>query len=443
MTLTDTALDETHLISSFTSWSDTEIRFVLPTITNVASPGWNAQFTAGISSTSIGFFPFVDGSGYNITAISPSPATAGQTITMTGTFPATQGTGFGFNLQTGKGVSIAPLSWSATTITFVLQTNVAGGFPPGLVQIIELWANGHFPLVPPGLHAPILLNVEANPFIETTIPSPATVAPSQSFELVGTFFGYAQGSTTCTFNTVGGLGVPITPTSWGTATSGTYNGSQVITFTLPSGADLSSSSSIVFTNGLYSATAHLTVEAALVLPGGTSGTRYQPVELAGSGFGATFGTLTYFSQNGAPVAATPTDWSNTIIRANIPGSADFAPGFIWVFPTGTSREAGIFTGFTIGSHASGPASTLFPNGALVTSMNTTGTYPIPQGSTFPRGVVQNPAAGVNTYLVAWLNANGTYSNITTPSSDMVPLGGLAVQSQTVLGTFPPVVGGGG
>ncbi len=206
LTLQSTPPGETHNITSFTSWSDTEIRFVLPTITNIGD-SWAASFTAVLFSNSLAFFPFVDGSGYNISMISPNPATAGQTITLTGTFPPTQGTGFGYNLQNGNSVPIPVSTWSGSSITFVLPGTLIGGFPPGFVQTIELWDNGHFPLVPPGIHATILLNVEANPTITETVPSPLIVARNQSFEVVGSFFGYQQGSTTIQFNTVG-LGRP-------------------------------------------------------------------------------------------------------------------------------------------------------------------------------------------------------------------------------------------
>jgi hypothetical protein len=309
---------------------------------------------------------------------------------------------------------------------------------PGWRSLFGFGPLPFLPLVPPTLHATILLNVEANPIIEVTLPSPLTVAPSQSLEIIGAFFGYAQGSTTITFNFAGGLSVPLTPTSWVTAQSGTYTDSQVIAFTLPSNADLSSNSSIVFTNGLFGVTQSLTVEAPLALPGGTTGTRSQPVSITGTGFGATLGTLTYFSANGAPTSATPTDWSNTLVRTNVPGTADIGPGYFWVFPTGATRENGIFTGFTIGA-ASGPATTLFPNGQSVTSNITNGTYPIPPGSSFPRGIVQNPGAGLGNYLVAWLEADGVhYSEITTPSANMTSMGSLCAKSQSVLGVFPPV-----
>lgn len=433
---------ETHIISSFSAWSNTEVRFVMPAFANAGA--WNGTFTASLTSNTINFTAFVDPGGYFISSISPNPAQAGQTITLSGTFPPTQGTGFGFNLKTGNQniPNGAITSWSASTITFVLPVTVIGGFPPGLVQIIELWDNGHFPLVPQSLHSNILLNVESNPFITTTIPSPLVVAPNQSFEIVGAFFGYSQGATVCTFHTVTGSPQTIVPTFWGTATSGVHNGQQVITFVVPAGADLSGSDSLVFTNGSFSVTQSLTVEAPLALPGGTSGTRNQPVTLTGSGFGASFGTLTYFSQNGSPIAATATDWSNTVIRTNIPGNADFGPGFFWVFPSGATREAGIFTGFTVGNQASGPTNNYYPAGATIISTNTSGTYPIPPGSQYPRGIIQSGSVILGLFDVKWLNPDGvTYSDVTTPTADITVLAGLCGAAQSVLGTFPPVGGG--
>lgn len=420
---------ETHTISTFSFWSDTEVRFAMPSFTNTGS--WSAAFTSVLTSNSVTFDTFT--SSALITSVT-SPTTPGGAITINGSgFGASQG---GQTLKSGTGVPFPDVtSWSATQIQAVLPVFVVSGFPPGILQLVQIFSAGHFPLLPPSLESNYIFYIEGNPVLTATFPNnnPLTVAPGQNFEIIGVGLGFSQGATVCKLN-----GSTITPSFWGTATSGTYNGQQIIEFQVPGGAAIGPAS-LVLTNGIYSATQNLNIQTALALPGGTTAVRGQPVILTGSGFGGSFGTLTYFSVSGAPIAATATNWSNTQIYTNIPTNADFGPGFFWVFPSGSTRENGIFGGFTVGNTAGGPATSPFPVGVNVVSTRTDGTYPIGPFSPFPQGVVQSIGIN-NNYSVAWLNPDGTdYTAIATPSTDMTAVGGLIAESQAALGLYPPVV----
>ncbi len=431
---------ETHVITTFSSWSDTQVSFVWPAFTNSGS--WSLAFTAVITSNTINFLN-VGTDPIAITSVSPTPVVPGGTLTINGTgFGATQGTHY-IQLDITSGL-LGPLlcavtSWSATQIQVTIPSNAVGGFPPGQIQSVGIWTPGSF-LFPPTDHASASIFVESNPSLTLTSPAGGFAAPSQSAFVVGHGFGFTQGSSTVSFHTVGGVPSPVVPVLWATIDPGqTDAGQQIIEFVVPALADLGADS-LVITNGAFSITIPLSIQSPLALPGGTAGTRNQPVTLTGSGFGASFGTLTYVSAGGNPTTAAPTDWANTLIRTNVPATADFQTGYFYVFLPSATRESAIFTGFKIGTQASGPATSPFPTGNPVTSFRTDGTYPIPAGTRFPRGVVQGTAPGVNTFSVAWLNANDNeYTLINTPGSDMVALGGLANHTQTVIGAYPPVV----
>jgi hypothetical protein len=176
----------------------------------------------------------------------------------------------------------------------------------------------------------------------------------------------------------------------------------------------------------------------LILPGGTLAIPGETVILNGTNFQTPAGTLVYYSVSGAPVNVTTVSWTNTQIQASIPSGADYGLGIFFVIPSGLSRETGIFTGFTVGATNDYPASTLFPDNSPVSSLVTNGTYPIPLGSYFPRGIVQELISpSPVTYNVNWLNPDGeTVSSIYTPATDMISLGVLATYSQIVIGVYP-------
>jgi hypothetical protein len=434
LTLTYTGGGESLNVTSFTSWSDNEVFFVMPAFTH--SGLWRAAFTAGVETNPSPDFTTETGT-FVITNISPFTATYGQTVTLTGTFPATQNAGFGFFIRAaGNEALLTPLSWNSTTITFALPATVPAGFSPGLVQILQLCEHSFDPVFFPSVVSQSLFLAVGYPSVQQITPSSGVVAPNQTLTIIGLGFGFTQGGTAVTFDTVRGGSITVVPTIW---ESGVYEGgtSQEIQLPTPSDADISTADYFYFVNGSLTLEVPVNVVAPLVLtttPGANVNVgRGQSVELSGSGFGGG-GALTYFSSNGLPTTVVPTDWTDTAIYTNIPSGADLGQGFFWAFPSGVPGEVFIFTGFTVTSQAAGPAQTLFATGQEVTALDTSGTYPIPPGALFPIGTVQGPGEGIGYYSVAWLNGSGT-QNINTFGGNMTPIGGLCANTQTVIGTF--------
>ena len=359
-----------------------------------------------------------------VTSITPDPVEPGQTITLHGNFPVTQDSLIVSYDGPLNGFPVT--SWSNTTITATLPTNIPASFPPGTPHTVGIW---HLSILINVLYTNEFIIVEGPPTISSI--TPAQAAPNQTCTVTGSGFGATQGATLFNLN-----GTPVTPTFW-SATS--------IKFVVPGATPVGSATILVGVPG-FEATSMFSVAAPLALPGGTTAVRSQPVNITGSGFGATAGTLVYFSALGLPVDLVVTDWSATSIFANLPSNADFGPGFIYLILNGQTSESSIFSGFTIGSGAAGPATTPFIVGlSWVISLNVTA-YPHVQyeigGSDpfepFPRGqIASNPSPGF--YGVNWLTATGaipTFQLITAPASDLIALGPLTVETLTALGLTP-------
>ena len=424
--------------TTFPFWSDTQIVCTVPTLTNAGDLGvtWALTFSAtGIISTSLQVIPFVD--SMLMTSITPNPQLSGQTLTLNGSgFGATQGTHFVAvgSPPTSFGETLAVNSWSDTLITVAAPTTFSAGFPPGVPNEVGIWTPGSF-LFPAALHTNQYTNAEGSPTITAYIPSPTFVAQNQTLTIQGTGFNPTQDGTTVQFFTAGGIPVAPVITSWGQDNTGL----ATIKLTVPGSADLGTCH-VTFTNGSFSVSTNpFTVEAPLVLPGGTVATQNQPVHITGVGFGSegVGTTLIYFSASGFTEVVTATDWTNTSIYANIPADADFGPGFFFVIPAGETRAVAVFSGFTVQQGSAGPAASKFiPNVTWVTSSKRDGTYPIPSNSPFPVGQV----SGINdpTHIqVSWLKPDGTYQGLNTPNADAAPLGALTSGTLVAIGALPP------
>ena len=258
-----------------TSWSATSIAVPVP-----------AGATTGNVLVTVGGLP---SNGVNfsvapvITTVAPLDGGVGTPVTITGaSFGATQGTStIAFN-----GTTVAPTSWSATSIVAPVPSGATTGN--------------------------VVVTVGGNPsngvsFTVTTAPAITSLSPSagpvgMAVAIAGANFGATQSTSTVTFN-----GTVAAPTSWSDA---------AIVVPVPAGA---ATGDIVVTVGeLSSNGASFTVAPGITGLAPLSGIVGTPVTISGSNFGATKGSST-ITFNGT--VATPTTWSGNSIVVPVPAGA--------------------------------------------------------------------------------------------------------------------------
>jgi IPT/TIG domain/Bacterial Ig-like domain (group 2)/Galactose oxidase, central domain len=281
------------------SWSATSIVVTVPT---GATTGNVVVTVSAVASNGVSFTVVAAPS---ITSLAPTSATVGTSVTITGTnFGSSQGNGtVKFN-----GTSGTPSSWTATSIKVPVPSGATSGNV--VVHASGVDSNGSAFMV---LSTPTI-----------TVLSETSGMIGDDIIITGTNFGSSQGTSTVKFN-----GTTATPINW-TNTS--------IETTVPSGA--SSGNIVVTVSGASSAgtafIVYITPSISSLSP--TSGAAGASVTINGSGFQATqlSSTVTF---NG--VAATPSSWSNTQIKAPVPAGA--TTGSVVVTTDGLSSSGTTFT----------------------------------------------------------------------------------------------------
>jgi hypothetical protein len=263
-------------VSSFVSWSDTQIVLTVP---NGIAPGNVAVDNNGTFSNTIAYttIPATLGS------ISPTSIQPGTQLTLTGS-------GFGtvagsVRFQAGSTVYAASfVSWSDTQIVLT----VPNGVSPGNVAILQ---NG----------------VYSNAVSYSTIPatlgsiSPTSIKPGTQLTLTGSGFGTVAGSVRFLWSS------SLSVTSFVS-----WNDTQIV-LAVPSG--IRPGSVEVYQNGVYSNTVAYTtipptltsISPASVLPG-------MQVTFSGTGFGPSQTAAGGVSFNGRPPASL-VSWSDTQVAA--------------------------------------------------------------------------------------------------------------------------------
>lgn len=255
-----------------------------------------------------------------------------------------------------------------------------------------------------------------------TAPAITGVYPSSgvtgtSVTITGTDFGATQGTSTVKFN-----GTVATPTSWS---------AMSITVTVPTGAttgNVTVTEDAIPSNGV-SFTVLATPAITSLSP--TSGSTGTSVTINGSNFGSTQGTSTV-TFNG--VAATPTTWTNTQIKAPVPAAA--TTGNVVVTMNGVS-STGTHT-FTVSGAPT--ISSLSPtSGSVGTSVTIHGTnFGSTQGTSTVsfNGVNATPTSWSSTQVKAPVPSGATTGNVVVTVSSKPTTG---THTFTVTGT--PTISG--
>ncbi|HLJ29310.1 MAG TPA: IPT/TIG domain-containing protein [Candidatus Angelobacter sp.] len=256
--------------ATITSWSNTSITVVVPTL-----PAGSASVLVTINgaSSNSGSFTVTPG----VTSLSPTFGAIGASVTITGTsFGATQSA----STVTFNGNAGTPTTWSNTQITVPVPSGASSGNV--VVTVSNLASNG--------------VSFVVKPAIAGVSPSSATAGASVT--ITGTNFGATQGTSTVTFN-----GLAATVTSWSNTSIGV---------TVPVGAHTGNVE--VDVNGFASNDVTFTVTGTPSITGVSPNpaTIGGTVTITGTGFGAT-GTVTI-----GGVTATTTAYTDTSITATVP-----------------------------------------------------------------------------------------------------------------------------
>lgn len=249
--------------------------------------------------------------------------------------------------------------------------------------------------------------------------SPTSGAVGATVTVNGTGFGATQGTSTIRFN-----GTLATPTSWSatsivvTAPAGATTGNVVVTV---AGA---ASNNRTFTVLATPAITSLSPTAAAV------GTQ---VTITGTGFGATRGSSTV-TFNGT-LTGTPTSWSATTIRVNVPAGA--TTGNVVVRASGVNSNGSPFTVLPTPTITSLSA----PSGLIDETITITGTnFGATQGASTVRfnGTTASPASWSDTSIVTPIPAGATSGNIVVTVSGVNSAGAsfIVFVTPAISGTSP-------
>jgi len=332
----------------------------------------------------------------SISSLSPTSGPVGQSVTINGSnFGSTQGS----STVKFNGTTASPTSWSSTKIVAPVPSGATTGNV--VVTVSGSASNGK--------------NFTVTPYILSLSPTSGYIGTSVT--ITGTTFGSTQGSSTVKFN-----GTTATPTSWGAST---------IVAPVPTGATTGNVTVTVSGNASngVSFTVYVTPSISSLSP--TSDAVGASITINGSNFQSTQGTSTV-TFNG--VAASPTTWGNTQIKAPVPSGATTGNVVVTVAglasngksftvkPTPTisnvspsSGAVGMtvtITGTNFGSTQGSSTVTFNSTAATPTSWNAmTIVVPIPTGATTGNLVVST--SGVNV-------SGGTFTVETISSISVTP-----------------------
>jgi RHS repeat-associated protein len=298
------------------SWHDTQIVATVP-----SGSGTNPLHVKvnGVDSNTDFFFTLPKPV---MTGISPSGGPVGTLVQISGSgFGATQGTGS----TVGLNINASVATWSDSLITATIPTGASSGPMKVTVGGVVSSSNPTFTV--------------SNLFVNVVSPNAGAV--NTQVTVSGTGFGSTQG--TISFNNVAATSI----SSW--------NNTQIIA-NVPTGATTGAVK--VVAGGVASnTTVGFTVGAVAVNSvSPASGSPGTPVQINGSGFGATQGTSTV-QFNGQ--LGTITSWSDTVINANVSMYASTGPVLVTVAGTASNSTVSfvvtppVISGI---SPASGPVS---------------------------------------------------------------------------------------
>jgi hypothetical protein len=277
-------------VSSYTSWSDTQIVLTVP---NNIAPGNIYVTQNGSAGNQVAYTTIAP----TLTSISPTSVTPGMTMTLTGSgFGATQGIGKVTFYAPGDTVGVSSYtSWSATQIVLTVPNNIA----PGNIYVTQ---NGS------------ASNQVAYTTIAPTLTSisPTTVQPGMAMTLTGSGFGAARG--------IGGATFAAAGDTVGASQFSSWSNTQII-LTVP--PEIASGSLYVDQNGVQSnGIAYTAIIPTISSISPSSGGTGASVTITGTNFGATQGTSTV-TFNGTLV--TPNSWSATSIVVAVPSGVTTGP----------------------------------------------------------------------------------------------------------------------
>ena len=329
-----------------------------------------------------------------ISYTNPVNGPIGTSITIVGTnFSSTQGA----STVTFNGISAAPTSWSNTQVVAPVPTGATTG--PVIVTVGGVASNK------------VNFTVGTPPTISYTNPVNGPVGTSVT--IVGTYFGSTQGSSTVTFNGIGG-----TPTSW--------SNTQIVV-PVPTGA--ATGPVVVTVANVASNKVNFTVGTPPTIsytnpvdgPVGTS------ITIVGNYFGSTQGSST-ITFNG--ISGTPTSWSNTQIVVPVPSGSTTGPVVATVGGIASNK-----VNFIVGT----PPTISYTNpvdGPVGTSITIVGNYfGSTQGSstvTF-NGISGTPTSWNNTQIVVPVPTGATTGPV------VVTIGGMASHSVNFIVGTPPTI----
>ncbi len=329
-----------------------------------------------------------------ISYTNPVNGPVGTSIKIVGTnFGSTQGA----STITFNGISAAPTSWSNTQVVAPVPTGATTG--PVIVTVGGVASNK------------VNFTVGTPPTISYTNPVNGPVGTSVT--IVGTYFGSTQGSSTVTFNGIGG-----TPTSW--------SNTQIVV-PVPTGA--TTGPVVVTVANVASNKVNFAVGTPPTIsytnpvdgPVGTS------ITIVGNYFGSTQGSST-ITFNG--ISGTPTSWSNTQIVVPVPSGSMTGPVVATVGGIASNK-----VNFIVGT----PPTISYTNpvdGPIGTSITIVGNYfGSTQGSstvTF-NGISGTPTSWNNTQIVVPVPTGATTGPV------VVTVGGMASHSVNFIVGTPPTI----
>jgi hypothetical protein len=282
--------------TAVTSWSNTSVRFKVPT---TATAGYLGVVASDTVSNGIWFVP---AAAPKISSVTPTVTAYETTITIRGSnFGAARGAGW----ITCGGLPMTVIKWANTSIT----AKIPKGTPAGYIGVVQntLTSNG-------------VMVYPYYPSVVASLSAPAALV-GDKVTIYGTAFGDTQG----TANVVVG-GKVIAADSWS---------DTAVTFTLPD--DAISGYAGITRDGRTSNGRYLAVGARLTGADKSSVTGGDTITITGRGFGTAQGTATVTL---AGQALTVTSWSATSITVTVPAGA--SAGYLGVVRDGVASN-GLWT----------------------------------------------------------------------------------------------------
>ena len=388
------------------SWHDTQIVATVPSGSGTNPLHVNVN---GVDSNTDFFFTLPKPV---ITGISPSGGPVGTLVHISGIgFGATQDTGS----TVGLNINASVVTWSDSLITATIPTGATSGQMKVTVGGVVSSSNSTFTV--------------SNLFVNAVSPNAGAVGTQVTVS--GSGFGSTPG--TISFNNVAATVVPNwadTQIIANVPTSATTGPVKVVA------AGVASNSTVGFTVG--------GIAVNSVSP--ASGSPGTPVQINGSGFGATQGTSTV-QFNGQ--LGTITSWSDTVINANVSMHASTGPVVVSVAGTASNSTVSFVVTppvITAISPASGPVSTHVQisghgfgatQGTSVLTLAAGGT---PTNITWSDTLITATLSSTANSGPSYVTMGATTSNIlyfTVPApqvTSITPTSGIVTTSVTINGT---------